>query len=456
MIFGFIFSLSSCGGGGGGSSTTTFTGVAIDGNLYKAQVFLDLNDNGSYDSGEPTATTDASGSFTLTATQEQINSHLIIGLAIAGTTIDQDSPNSPLTSGMSLIAPKENPSVVSPLTTLVTAKIAGGLTFSAAKSEVQTELELTDIDVMKNYVAEKITNPNYSNAHKVAASIAEILKTIDHQSTVTTPLSTKFSKLKEKVTSQVVPILSQIKSAATLDDARTILSNSILEAEKIYSIGGIISGLNASGLVLIDGTNTVSISSGVTSFEFSSKKSTGGTYQVSIQSKPSTQTCSISNASGTVTTQSISNIAISCVNNPIFVMYDETGNGISANSGTVITNDEVYFQLFFNDPVIVNSGTPTLVLNSGGTAYYEVESNLETQYLPMTCYPNSDWTATHLTCLGYMRFKYTVASSDSSADLAISSINLNGSSIKNSSGGILDNSIVPTKNPQRNVYLKVN
>ena len=74
----------------------------------------------------------------------------------------------------------------------------------------------------------------------------------------------------------------------------------------------------------------------------------------------------------------------------------------------------------------------------------------------MTCYPNSDWTATHLTCLGYMRFKYTVASSDSSADLAISSINLNGSSIKNSSGGILDNSIVPTKNPQRNVYLKVN
>ena len=166
MIFGFIFSLSSCGGGGGGSSTTTFTGVAIDGNLYKAQVFLDLNDNGSYDSGEPTATTDASGSFTLTATQEQINSHLIIGLAIAGTTIDQDSPNSPLTSGMSLIAPKENPSVVSPLTTLVTAKIAGGLTFSAAKSEVQTELELTDIDVMKNYVAEKISNPNYSNAHK--------------------------------------------------------------------------------------------------------------------------------------------------------------------------------------------------------------------------------------------------------------------------------------------------
>ena len=99
LIFGFIFLLSSCGGGGGGgSSTTTFTGVAIDGNLYKAQVFLDLNDNGSYDSGEPTATTDASGSFTLTATQEQINSHLIIGLAIAGTTIDQDSPNSPLTS----------------------------------------------------------------------------------------------------------------------------------------------------------------------------------------------------------------------------------------------------------------------------------------------------------------------------------------------------------------------
>ena len=223
-----------------------------------------------------------------------------------------------------------------------------------------------------------------------------------------------------------------------------------------YTIGGTVSGLNASGLVLIDGTNTVSISSGVTSFQFSSEKPTGETYQVSIQSKPSTQTCSISNASGTVTTQSIMNIAISCVNNPIFVMYDETGNGILANSGNVITNDEVYFQLFFNDPVIVNSGTPTLGLNSGGIAYYEVGSNLETQYLPVTCLPNNDYTATSLTCLGYMRFKYTVASSDSSADLAISSINLNGSSIRNSSGGILDNSIIPTKNPQRSTYLKVN
>ena len=108
------------------------------------------------------------------------------------------------------------------------------------------------------------------------------------------------------------------------------------------------------------------------------------------------------------------------------------------------------------DPVIVNSGTPTLGLNSGGIAYYEVGSNLETQYLPVTCLPNNDYTATSLTCLGYMRFKYTVGSSDSSADLAISSINLNGSSIRNSSGGILDNSIIPTKNPQRSAYLKVN
>ena len=97
-----------------------------------------------------------------------------------------------------------------------------------------------------------------------------------------------------------------------------------------------------------------------------------------------------------------------------------------------------------------------LGLNSGGIAYYEVGSNLETQYLPMTCLPNNDYTATSLTCLGYMRFKYTVASSDSSADLTISSFNLNGSSIRNSSGGILDNSIIPTKNPQRSAYLKVN
>jgi len=132
-LFILLFALTSCGGGGGGGSSTStgtttssYSGVAIDGNLYLATAFLDLNGNGTYDSGEPTATTDSSGAFTLTATAAQISSYSVVVLAIAGTTIDQDTPNTPITSSMTMMAPAGSPSVISPLTTQVYAKIAAG------------------------------------------------------------------------------------------------------------------------------------------------------------------------------------------------------------------------------------------------------------------------------------------------------------------------------------------
>ena len=94
----FLTILTACGGGSGGGGTsatgsTSFSGIAMDGYLYKATVFLDLNGNGIFDTGEPTATTSETGAFTLSATQEQINTFRLVVVAVVGTTIDQDSPN---------------------------------------------------------------------------------------------------------------------------------------------------------------------------------------------------------------------------------------------------------------------------------------------------------------------------------------------------------------------------
>ena len=106
----FVPLILSCGGGGGGptgeTASRSFSGVAIDGALYRATAFLDLNGNGQLDSGEPSSTTDASGTYTLSATQDQINSHSVVVSAIAGITIDQDTPNTPMTSGMTMMVLK--------------------------------------------------------------------------------------------------------------------------------------------------------------------------------------------------------------------------------------------------------------------------------------------------------------------------------------------------------------
>jgi len=248
-----LLALVACGGGGGGASgesstkvnvgggsvesntsastsaaSKSFNGTAMDGYLYKATVFLDLNDNGKFDAGEPTATTSETGAFTLSATQEQINTYKVVVVAVAGTTIDQDSPNTTVTSGYTMMSPPGNHEVVSPLTTQVVAKMSTGLSLANAKTAVQDDLGLTAIDVMKNYVAAKATDTNYSKAHNVAASLAEVLKTVEAEASKDTKLADKLANIITKVTSQIVPKIEQIKAASSTALALQIANSTVL------------------------------------------------------------------------------------------------------------------------------------------------------------------------------------------------------------------------------------
>jgi len=294
-----------------------------------------LNVNGLYDSGEPTTTTDSNGAFTLTATSDQINSYPVVVSAIAGTTIDQDLPNTKLTSNMTMIAPAGSSSVVSPLTTLVYAKMATGLSLGSAKIAVQSELGLTNLDVMKDYVFEKTTDCAYWDAHRLSASVAQVLKNISAQSSSTTPLSSKLNSISAQVATAVVPIAKQIKStgsvetkcAGSIDTARTSVDDQIVSAVNSYSIGGSISGLSGSGLVLTNGASSISLSAGSTSFTFPTLIATNGSYSVTISQNPADQKCTILNNSGTVVAQSVTNIVVKCGSAYTYTVSTIAGSG---------------------------------------------------------------------------------------------------------------------------------
>jgi hypothetical protein len=68
---------------------------------------------------------------------------------------------------------------------------------------------------MKNYVANKATDTNYSKAHNVATSLAEVLKTIEADSTKDTRLADKLANIRTKVTSQIIPSIELIKAASS-------------------------------------------------------------------------------------------------------------------------------------------------------------------------------------------------------------------------------------------------
>jgi hypothetical protein len=230
--------VTACGGGSSNtsSSSVSVSGVAMDGYLHRADVFLDLNGDGLFTTGEPKTTTNESGSFTLSATQEQLNNFKVVVMAVAGTTIDQDNPNTPITSGFSLVAPAGSPEVVSPLTTHVVAKMDAGASLASAKSAVQTELGLSGLDIMKNYVALKATDANYAKAHNVAVAITEVLKTIESDSSSGTKFSDKLAALGTKVTAQVAPNVEVIKAATSVANASQLIQVPTTTMPKNFNI----------------------------------------------------------------------------------------------------------------------------------------------------------------------------------------------------------------------------
>jgi len=80
-----------------------------------------------------------------------------------------------------------------------------------------------------------------------------------------------------------------------------------------FAIGGSITGLTASGLVLLDnGSDTLQVAANATTYTFATKLGAGGGYAVTIPMQPTGETCSVANPSGTVGSSDVTNVNVSC------------------------------------------------------------------------------------------------------------------------------------------------
>ena len=104
-----------------------------------------------------------------------------------------------------------------------------------------------------------------------------------------------------------------------------------------FPIGGTVSGL-ASGesLTLSDnGTDSLSVT-GSGAFSFHTQLASGTTYSVAVSAQPSKQLCSVTGSSGTVGSQGITSVAVSCVG-PFAV--GGTVSGLNSGVQLVLTNN---------------------------------------------------------------------------------------------------------------------
>ena len=190
--------------------------------IYLTQLyFLDLNENGFLDEDEPSTLTDENGGYSILASNADLNKFPIVVQAIAGSTVDLDEPDVEISNSYNLSAPPGK-TIISPITTLVHAKMNEGLTLADARDSVAEDLSIdSSLDIMGDYVDAKTSNNHYAEIHNIASALAEVLSEIETL-TPEASFSDKLSSLQSKMNSDIKPMLSSIKSAANPSAAKKL------------------------------------------------------------------------------------------------------------------------------------------------------------------------------------------------------------------------------------------
>ena len=108
-----------------------------------------------------------------------------------------------------------------------------------------------------------------------------------------------------------------------------------------FTVGGSVSGLAGTGLVLQDnGADSLTISVNG-SFTFKTTIITGGSYAVTVQTQPSnpTQTCGVTAGSGSNVSANVSSVVVACTTNPVTATIGGTVSGLVANSSVILQNN---------------------------------------------------------------------------------------------------------------------
>jgi N-acetylneuraminic acid mutarotase len=104
-------------------------------------------------------------------------------------------------------------------------------------------------------------------------------------------------------------------------------------ATPTYALGGGISGLRGSGLVLANGAGTVQVAANASSFTFATPLPTGSAYAVTIHAQPAGQTCLVTAGTGVVASAAVDSVKINC-SGPWIWASGSNKNGAAGVYGT--------------------------------------------------------------------------------------------------------------------------
>ncbi len=110
-----------------------------------------------------------------------------------------------------------------------------------------------------------------------------------------------------------------------------------------YTIGGLISGLGTGlSVVLRNSTTSEELTRNANgAFVFATSQMVGSTYNVAVQTQPSTQICSVTNGSGTIGTANVTNILVRCDTPGVLASQPDAGTTLDFGSVVYGENREL-------------------------------------------------------------------------------------------------------------------
>lgn len=182
-VIGVVTAGMVAGCGGGSSQPVQVSGVVADGYLRGAEVFLDKHGNYQWDGTEPRTISGPGGMYTLKVAQADMGKYPIVVKAIPGSTIDEDT-GQPVQKGYVMSAPAGVTGFVSPMSSMVRAKMAFGgySSVQRAMSELRQQFNLNpNTDALGNYINVPPTDPQYQQYQQMRAMAKNLATLIGNQ-----------------------------------------------------------------------------------------------------------------------------------------------------------------------------------------------------------------------------------------------------------------------------------
>jgi uncharacterized repeat protein (TIGR03803 family) len=134
-------------------------------------------------------------------------------------------------------------------------------------------------------------------------------------------------------------------------------------ADQAYTVGGSVTGLTTSGLVLANGADTYTVPANASSFTMPTSVATTSPYALVVQTQPTSTICTIVNGSGTMGTTAVTNVVVTCA--PAFTVGG-TISGLGSQSGLVLANGSDTLD------VLANAATFTMPTGVADGSAYDV------------------------------------------------------------------------------------